>query len=133
MIRTLPRRLTLALSCALFAAAAGAQTASTTTAAPQAGFFAHMLQKLDTDGDGRISEAEWLAAATARFKAIDTQNAGSFSAATLASSPAATPKAMTKVRSKSSSSGVAARPVSCGSRPPIRTTLWIVRSGMRRA
>lgn len=89
MIRTLPRRLALALSLAVFAAGAGAQTAPG-AASPHAGLFAHMLQKLDTDGDGRVSEAEWLAAATARFKQIDTQNAGSFDAATLAASPAAT-------------------------------------------
>src|SRR5579871_5150105 len=84
MIRTLPRRLALALSLAVFAAGVGAQTTPTASAPPQAGFFAHLLQKLDTDGDGRISEAEWLAAATARFKQIDTQNSGSFNAATLA-------------------------------------------------
>lgn len=88
MIRTLPRRLAFALSLALCAAAAGAQTAPT-TASPPTGLFGHMLQKLDTDGDGRVSQAEWLAAATARFKQIDTQNTGSFTAATLAASPAA--------------------------------------------
>jgi Ca2+-binding EF-hand superfamily protein len=53
-------------------------------------FFAHMLEKMDSNGDGRVSLDEFLAAASARFKSIDTQNRGSIDAADIASSPEAT-------------------------------------------
>ena len=52
-------------------------------------FFAHLLEQMDTNGDGRISLAEYVAAAGARFKSIDTQNKGSIDATDIASSPAA--------------------------------------------
>jgi Ca2+-binding EF-hand superfamily protein len=52
-------------------------------------FFAHMLEQMDTNGDGRIALDEYVAAAGARFKSIDTQNKGSIDAADIASSPAA--------------------------------------------
>ena len=52
-------------------------------------FFEHMLQKMDSNGDGRISLDEYLGAATARFQAIDAQNNGSIDAAEIAASPAA--------------------------------------------
>ncbi len=52
-------------------------------------FFAHMLEQMDTNRDGRISLDEYVAAAGARFKSIDTQNKGSIDAADIASSPAA--------------------------------------------
>ncbi len=48
----------------------------------------------------------------------------------LASSSAATPNPMTNVRSKSSSSGVAARCTSCGSRPRIVIRPCRIRSDM---
>jgi len=51
--------------------------------------FQHMLQKMDTNGDGRISLDEYLAAAGARFKTIDSRNKGSVDAADIASSPEA--------------------------------------------
>jgi Ca2+-binding EF-hand superfamily protein len=51
-------------------------------------FFAHILEQVDTNGDGRISLDEYVAAAGARFKSIDTQNKGSIDAADIASSPA---------------------------------------------
>ena len=51
--------------------------------------FQHMLQKMDTNGDGRISLDEYLAAAGARFKSIDSRNKGSVDAADIASSPEA--------------------------------------------
>jgi Ca2+-binding EF-hand superfamily protein len=51
--------------------------------------FQHMLQKMDTNGDGRISLDEYLAAAGARFKSIDSGNKGSVNAADIASSPEA--------------------------------------------
>ena len=44
----------------------------------------------DTNGDQRISLAEFLAAADARFKSIDQQHKGAIDAADLASSPDAT-------------------------------------------
>jgi Ca2+-binding EF-hand superfamily protein len=55
---------------------------------PRPDFFQHMLKAMDTNGDGRISQDEFLAAATSRFKAIDTQNKGSISADDIAQSPA---------------------------------------------
>jgi Ca2+-binding EF-hand superfamily protein len=90
MIRT--TRLALALSTALLSAAALAQTAAApATDAPHGhhGMSAHALKKLDTDGDGRVSLDEYVAGATARFKAADTKNTGSLTAAQLASSPQA--------------------------------------------
>jgi Ca2+-binding EF-hand superfamily protein len=52
-------------------------------------WFSKMLQSMDTNGDGRISRDEYLAAATTRFRTIDAQNSGSVDAADIASSPAA--------------------------------------------
>lgn len=77
-----------ALSAALLSIAALAQSASTTTGSHPT-FFQHMLQKLDTNGDGRISLDEYLAGASARFKAMDTQGSGSVTAAQIAASPQA--------------------------------------------
>ena len=73
---------------ALLSIAALAQSASTATGSHPT-FFQHMLQKLDTNGDGRISLNEYLAGATARFKAMDTQGSGSVTAAQIAASPQA--------------------------------------------
>jgi len=52
-------------------------------------FFAHILEQMDTNRDGRISLDEYVAAAGARYKSIDTQNKGGIDAADIASSPAA--------------------------------------------
>lgn len=52
-------------------------------------FFAHMLETMDSNGDGRISLDEFVAASGARFKSIDTQNKGSIDAADIAASPEA--------------------------------------------
>jgi Ca2+-binding EF-hand superfamily protein len=78
-----------ALPLAALSIAALAQTANPPAAAPHSDFFQHMLQKMDTNSDGRISLDEYLAAATARFKSIDTKNKGSIDAADLAASPQA--------------------------------------------
>jgi len=62
------------------------------SAAPgaQANPAAQKFFDADTNGDGRISIQEFLAAAETRFKAIDQQHKGSIDAADLASSPEAT-------------------------------------------
>ena len=71
----------------LCAAAQSAKPAAAPGTRPD--FFAHMLEKMDSNGDGRISLDEFVAAASARFKSIDTQNKGSIDAADIASSPEA--------------------------------------------
>lgn len=78
-----------ALPVALFSIATLAQSTNTATTGNHPTLFQHMLKKLDSNGDGRISLDEYLAGATARFKAIDTQNTGSFTATQLAASPQA--------------------------------------------
>jgi Ca2+-binding EF-hand superfamily protein len=64
--------------------AATAQDTATAPAGTHMTPFAHMLKKMDTNGDGKISLAEWQAAATARFDALDTQHTGSITAQQLA-------------------------------------------------
>lgn len=84
MFRTIARSVLAALPVAALSVCALAQTAD--TAHPS--FYQLMLQKMDTNGDGRISLDEYVAAATARFKSIDTQNKGTIDAADIAASPA---------------------------------------------
>ncbi len=72
-----------ALPVAIFSVCALAQTADS----GHPSFYQLMLQKMDTNGDGRISLDEYVAAATARFKTIDSQNKGSIDAADIAASP----------------------------------------------
>lgn len=88
MYRTTKARLLLALPIATLAFGALAQNAPVTADA-QPKLFKHLLQKMDTNGDGRISEQEFLAAATARFKSIDTASKGSVDAQQMLDSPAA--------------------------------------------
>lgn len=71
----------------LCAAAQSAQPAPAPGTRPD--FFAHMLETMDSNHDGRISLDEFVAAAGARFKSIDTQNKGSIDAADIAASPEA--------------------------------------------
>lgn len=75
--------------------AALAQSAGTAAPAAnsQSPMFGHMLKKMDTDGDGKISSAEFQAAAAARFAAIDTQNTGKITAEQIANSRPASDRA----------------------------------------
>jgi Ca2+-binding EF-hand superfamily protein len=88
MYRNIKLAVLTALPVAALSVCALAQNAAPTTTAADSrpSFFQHMLKKMDTNGDGRISLNEYLAAATARFKGIDSQNRGSIDAAAIASS-----------------------------------------------
>jgi len=57
--------------------------------AAAADHFRHMLQKMDTDGDGRISVSEYLAEAASHFHSIDSARKGRIDATDIAASPAA--------------------------------------------
>ncbi len=81
----------LTAACALPFAAFAQSTAASAPARPS--MFDHMLKKMDTDGDGKISSAEFQAAAAARFAAIDTQGTGKITAEQIASSKPANERA----------------------------------------
>jgi Ca2+-binding EF-hand superfamily protein len=83
MFRTIARSVLVAFPAAALSVCALAQTANS----GHPSFYQLMLQKMDTNGDGRISLDEYVAAASARFKSIDTQNKGSVDAADIAASP----------------------------------------------
>jgi Ca2+-binding EF-hand superfamily protein len=85
---SLKLRLLIAVPIATLALSAIAQNAPA-TADTQPTLFQRLLQKMDTNGDGRISEQEFLAAATARFKTIDSAHTGGVNAQQLSNSPAA--------------------------------------------
>jgi Ca2+-binding EF-hand superfamily protein len=89
--RALNLRLLIALPIATLAMNAFAQNAPAqdVSADARTPLFQHMLQKMDTNGDGRISEQEFLAAATARFQTIDSTNTGRVNAQQMLASPAA--------------------------------------------
>ncbi|MDR3389308.1 MAG: EF-hand domain-containing protein [Rudaea sp.] len=91
MSRNITLAVLTAMPVAVLSVCALAQNAAPTVATnSRPSFFQHMLQKMDTNGDGRISLDEYLAAATARFKSIDTKNKGSIDAVDVASSPETT-------------------------------------------
>jgi len=77
-------RLAVLAALSAVSAAALAQSADSTASSK---FFDHMLKKWDANGDGRISLDEYLAATTARYQQIDTQNKGAVTADEIASSP----------------------------------------------
>lgn len=86
------RKLPLVAVLAAFVAAppaAFAQSNEAPAATAQPSLFGHMLKKMDSDGDGKISSAEFQAAAAARFAAIDTQGSGRISAEQIANSKSA--------------------------------------------
>jgi Ca2+-binding EF-hand superfamily protein len=89
MYRTIRHAAFAALPLTALSVFAFAQAADPAAAGAHAGFFQHMLQKMDSNGDGRISLDEYLAASSARFKNMDSQNKGSIDAADIASSKAA--------------------------------------------
>jgi Ca2+-binding EF-hand superfamily protein len=80
------RSIHFAVLTALSALSAGA-LAQSADSAPSSKFFDHMLKKWDANGDGRISLDEYIAAATARYQQIDTQNKGAVTADQIANSP----------------------------------------------
>ncbi len=85
MFRKIARSVLVAFPAAALSVCALAQT----TDSGHPSFYQLMLQKMDTNGDGRISLDEYVAAASARFASIDTQNKGAVDAADIASSPVA--------------------------------------------
>lgn len=79
--------LRLALLPAALLAAATAFAGGQSAPGSGSSFGQHWLRTLDTDGDGRVSLDEFLAAETAHFKSIDTQNKGVIDANDIAASP----------------------------------------------
>ena len=76
----------VALPMAVISICAFAQAADPPASGGRANFALRAIQKMDTNGDGRVSLDEYLAAATVHFKSLDSQNKGSIDAADLASS-----------------------------------------------
>ncbi|HEY0178121.1 MAG TPA: hypothetical protein VGC30_00630 [Dokdonella sp.] len=93
MRKTIPTLLASAFgACALAAGASAADAPTATTAAPaaapHANFRQQFLQKIDTNGDGVISRAEYQAWVDGRFDKLDTNGDGRVDAKEIESSPA---------------------------------------------
>lgn len=89
MYRTIHQGVIAALPLIALPVIALAQATDPGAPGAHANFYQHMLQKMDSNGDGRISLDEYLAASGARFKSIDSQNKGSIDATDIASSKSA--------------------------------------------
>jgi Ca2+-binding EF-hand superfamily protein len=89
MFRIVRNAALVALPMAVISICALAQAADPPTPGGHENFAQRAIQKMDTSGDGRVSLDEYLAAATTRFKSLDSQNKGSIDAADLASSKTA--------------------------------------------
>ncbi len=89
MYRTIRQAALAALPLTALSVLAFAQAADPVAAGAHASIYQHMLQKMDSNGDGRISLDEYLAASSARFKSLDSQNKGSIDAADIAGSKVA--------------------------------------------
>ncbi len=89
MFRIIRRTALAALPMAVISVCALAQAADPPAPGGHANFAQRAIQKMDTNGDGRISLDEYLAAAAVHFKSLDSQNKGSIDATDLASSKTA--------------------------------------------
>jgi Ca2+-binding EF-hand superfamily protein len=88
MSRKLMFAILVALPLTGTALGAAAQDAeATATPGNRPSFFQHMLRAMDANSDGKVSLDEYVAAATKRFRSIDTQNKGSIDATDIAASP----------------------------------------------
>ncbi|MEP6483244.1 MAG: EF-hand domain-containing protein [Rudaea sp.] len=83
MFRTIARSVLTALPVTALSVCALAQTA----APEHPSFYQLMLQKMDSNGDGRISLDEYLAAANTRFTSIDAQGKGAVDATDIEVAP----------------------------------------------
>jgi Ca2+-binding EF-hand superfamily protein len=81
------RSIRFAVLAALSALSASALAQPADSPATSSKFFDRMLKKWDTNGDGRVSLDEYLAAATARYQQIDARNKGVVTADQIANSP----------------------------------------------
>jgi len=89
MFRIFRHAVLAALPMAVISVCALAQATDPSAPGGHANFAKRAIQKMDTNGDGRISLGEYLAEAAAHFKNLDSQNKGSIDAADLASSKTA--------------------------------------------
>jgi Ca2+-binding EF-hand superfamily protein len=89
MFRIVRHAVLAALPMAFISVCAQAQAVDPPAPGAHANFAQRAIQKMDSNGDGRISLDEYLAEAATHFKTLDSQNKGSIDAADLASSKTA--------------------------------------------